>query len=67
MSVKSKKLLEKIVIPYSQFFELHDEPDIYTGNENIPFEERHSTYKALLKVEFEDAIKYFQKYREKKV
>ena len=66
MSIKSKKILDKIVIPYSQFFKLHHEPDIYSGDEQITFEQRHPIYKALLKAEFEDAIIQFHNRRKEK-
>lgn len=33
--------------------------DIYSGNENISFKNRHPIFKALLRIEFEDAIKEY--------
>lgn len=67
MSIKSpKKVMERIIIPFSRFFERHHEPDIYSGDEQIPFEQRHSIYKALLRAEFEEAMKQFQKTKKEK-
>ena len=31
--------------------------DIYSGAEQIPFKNRHPIFKALMKLEFEDAIR----------
>ena len=49
--------LQKSIIPFSSIFKTKRINDIYTGNEKIPFKDRHPTYKALLKLEFEEAIK----------
>ena len=49
--------LQKSIIPFSSIFKTKRVNDIYTGNEKIPFKDRHPTYKALLKLEFEEAIK----------
>jgi hypothetical protein len=49
--------LQKFKIPFSSIFKTNRDNDIYTGNEKIPFKDRHPTYKALLKLEFEEAIK----------
>ena len=49
--------LERIIIPFSTFIPRKSAKDIYTGKEKIPFKERHPIYKAILKLEFEDAIK----------
>ena len=34
--------------------------DIYCGNENLTFRERHPIYKTLMKLEFEDILRNFQ-------
>ncbi|TFG20573.1 MAG: hypothetical protein EU533_06015 [Promethearchaeota archaeon] len=49
--------LERIIIPFSTFMPRRSAEDIYTGKEKIPFKEHHPIYKAILKLEFEDAIK----------
>jgi len=48
---------QKFLIPFSSIFKTKRVNDIYKGNEKIPFKDRHPTYKALLKLEFEEAIK----------
>ncbi|MFX0026839.1 MAG: hypothetical protein ACFE8M_10520 [Candidatus Hermodarchaeota archaeon] len=50
-------ILSKMIIPFTRFLE----PDIYNGNELMSFSQRHSTFKALMLTEFEDAIKEFSK------
>ena len=44
------------VIPISSIINKKIAEDIYSGNEDIEFQERHPIYKSLLKLEFEDAI-----------
>jgi len=34
--------------------------DIYSGEENIRFDNRHPIYKSLMKIEFEDVLRTFQ-------
>jgi len=34
-------------------------PDIYEGYEKIPFQDRHPIYKAMMKIEFEQALREF--------
>lgn len=48
---------QKFLIPFSSIFKTKRINDIYTGNEKIPFKDRHPVYRALLKLEFEEAIK----------
>ncbi|MFX0178453.1 MAG: hypothetical protein ACFE85_19735 [Candidatus Hodarchaeota archaeon] len=45
-------ILAKALIPFSKFLDKKRGPDIYTGEENIPFQEMESEYKELLKAEF---------------
>lgn len=33
--------------------------DIYSGNEKIPFRNRHPIFKSILRIEFEDAIREY--------
>ncbi|MFX1493424.1 MAG: hypothetical protein ACFFBZ_04015 [Promethearchaeota archaeon] len=54
-------ILSKMIVPFTRFLETKCEPDIYNGNEIMSFSQRHSTYKALMLTEFEDAIKQFSK------
>ena len=51
----------KIVIPFSKFFSKQLREDIYIGNEKIPFKRKHPVFKALMRVEFEDAMKEYLK------
>ena len=41
-----------VVVPFSDFFHKIELLDIYSGAENIPFEERASEYKKILLTEF---------------
>ena len=36
-------------------------PDIYSGDEEIKFSNRHPIYKTLMKLEFEDILRRFHK------
>jgi hypothetical protein len=40
------------IIPFSDFFQKFPCLDVYSGMENIPFEERDSEYKKILLTEF---------------
>jgi len=44
--------LSHAIIPISDFFQKYPRLDLYTGLENIPFEERDSEYKKILLSEF---------------
>lgn len=55
------EVIPMIVQPYSCFFNLNTKPDIYSGNENIPFEKRHPTFKTLMKLEFQDVLREFER------
>jgi hypothetical protein len=44
--------LSRVIIPISEFFQKYPRLDVYTGMENIPFEERDSEYKKILLSEF---------------
>jgi hypothetical protein len=41
-----------VVIPFSDFFHKIEFLDVYSGGENIPFEERDLEYKKILLTEF---------------
>ena len=49
-------VLFRIVKSYSEVLRISSRPDIYTGEETIPFQERHPIFKAFMKLEFKDAI-----------
>ncbi|MFX1487658.1 MAG: hypothetical protein ACFFBI_00805 [Promethearchaeota archaeon] len=44
--------ISKLVIPFSVIFKISHEPDIYTGTELIPFEQKDSEFKKILICEF---------------
>ena len=49
----------KISIKQNKLFQTQS--DIYTGEEIMKFSKRHPIYKALLKLEFENVLRKFQK------
>ena len=66
---KVENIIEDYPEPEKSFYEFQDHmipissiitkkiaEDIYSGNEDIDFKDRHPTYKTLLKLEFEEAI-----------
>jgi hypothetical protein len=53
--------ISQIVQPYSKFFAVNKRKDIYSGDETIPFSQRHPTFKALMKLEFQDALRDFKR------
>lgn len=44
--------ISQLVIPFSKVFKSYKPRDIYSGNENIPFEERDTEFKMILRQEF---------------
>lgn len=48
-------ILSQMFIPFSELLDKNYDSDIYTGEERIAFEKRHPIYKALMRIEFEDA------------
>ena len=44
--------LSRAIIPISDFFQKCSRLDVYSGMENIPFEERDPEYKRILLTEF---------------
>ena len=44
--------ISKLIIPFSVAFKSFNAPDIYSGEELIPFEEKESEYKEILIHEF---------------
>jgi len=51
--------ISEVVIPFSKFFNNQKRQDIYVGNENLPFNKKHPIFKALMRIEFEDAMRKF--------
>lgn len=53
--------LSRIVTPYSSFFIVERKRDIYTGDEKLPFKQRHPTFRSLMKLEFQDALRNYER------
>jgi len=54
------QIISEIVVPFSEFLENGKIPDIYSGYEKIAFNQRHPTYKSLMRLEFEKAIREYE-------
>ena len=52
--------ISTLVIPFSTIFDKSLLPDIYTGDEIIPFEKKETEFKLILIYEFENALKEFK-------
>ena len=50
-------MLSKIVIPFSEVLKASNAPDIYVGDEKIPFEKRNPTFKSIMRQEFANAMR----------
>lgn len=61
IEAKSEINFKLISYSFSNFCENSSPLDIYSGNESIPFEKRDSLFKNILRKEFSDAIKEFNK------
>jgi len=58
--LSSEKLeLSHTINPFSKLSKKVDIRDIYSGNEKIPFRNRHPIFKSILRIEFEDAIREY--------
>ena len=55
-----KTVLSKMVIPFSEVLGVSSTPDVYSGDERIPFEQCDPVYKSMMKQEFYDAMRYFR-------
>ena len=55
-----KTVLSKMVIPFSEALGVSSTPDVYSGDERIPFEQRDPVYKSMMKQEFYDVILSFK-------
>ena len=51
--------ISDLIIPFSAIFENNNPPDVYTGNEVIPFNEKISEFKQILIQEFTNSIQEF--------
>ena len=49
--------MSRIVIPFSKVFKSFKQPDIYSGDEKIPFKERDPEYRMILRQEFTNILK----------
>lgn len=52
---ESKFNLSEVIIPFSKNYS----QDIYCGNEQIAFKNRHPIFRSLMRLEFEGAIRDF--------
>ncbi len=52
-----KIILSKIIVPFSEIAKELSAPDVYSGCENIPFENRDPLYKSVMRQEFADAMR----------
>jgi len=50
---------EKLSVPFSSLIKKQRPKDIYSGEENIPFEKRDPLFKSILRKEFSTALKEF--------
>ncbi|KKK44542.1 hypothetical protein LCGC14_0635400 [marine sediment metagenome] len=46
--------ISDLVIPFGKIFKKTKQVDIYSGNENIPFKERETEFKMILRQEFSE-------------
>ncbi len=58
-SKKNEYDISEAIITYSHIYKKSINNDIYSGNEQIPFRNRHPIFKSLLRIEFEDAIRKY--------
>lgn len=49
--------ISQFVIPFSIIFKNYKTPDVYSGTEKIPFNERDPEYKMILRQEFADFLR----------
>ena len=60
-------ILSKIIVPFSDFEKISSAPDLYSGSENISFENRDPLYKSVMRLEFANAMRSFKKENEIKM
>ena len=56
-----RETLSQIVQSYASIFTIKKKPDIYSGKENIPFDQRHPIFKSIMRLEFQDDIRLFER------
>lgn len=49
--------ISNIVIPFSKIFKKTNQLDIYSGNERIPFKERKTEFKMIIRQEFSEFLR----------
>ncbi len=49
--------ISSIIIPFSKIFNSYRTVDIYSGTEKIPFKERDSEFKMILRQEFSEFLR----------
>ena len=52
-----KIILSKIIVPFSELAKKVSAPDVYSGCEIIPFDNRDLLYKSVMRQEFADAMR----------
>ena len=62
-----KIILSKILVPFSELAKKVRAPDVYSGCENILFENRDPLYKSVMRQEFAEAKRSFRKENELKM
>jgi hypothetical protein len=61
INLSFRETLSYIIKPYSNFLTVNTKPDIYSGEEAIPFEERHPIFKSIMKLEFQHEMRQFER------
>jgi hypothetical protein len=61
MDLEFRKTLSQIVQPYSSLFAIKEKQFIYSGEETIPFSQRHLTFKTIMKLEFQNEMRQFRR------
>ena len=61
IDLEFRKTLSQIVQPYSSLFAIKEKGFIYSGEETIPFSQRHPTFKTIMKLEFQNEMRQFRR------
>ena len=61
IDLEFRKTLSQIVQPYSSLFAIKEKEFIYSGEETIPFSQRHPTFKTIMKLEFQNEMRQFRR------
>ena len=54
---KQEVNISQLVIPFSKMFKSYKPRDVYSGNENIPFNERETEFKMIFRQEFSEFLR----------